>query len=98
MTCIRGSLALKSGFDVAENRELGDVVKADIDKEHHQHDESRLVDAFFHDHADVVPQQTLDQQKRDEAPIEDREREQVENAEIEADSRCEAELRSPVLG
>src|ERR1700757_1462856 len=89
------SLALSLRPDVAED--LGDVVEHDEGEEDHQNHKGCLVDPLLHVQADIVPQHALDEQQQDQSSIEDRKRQEIQNAEIDADGSGQAELRQVTL-
>jgi len=81
-----------------ENRQLGHIVEDHKCEEHYEHDKGRLVDALLHVEADIVAQNSLDHEQQNQASVENGERQQVQNAEIQADRRGRIKLRKPALG
>ena len=65
--------------------QLGYVVEHDEDEEQHDHDEGYLVHAFLQLLIEVAAERAFDEQEKDGAAIENGEREQVQDAEVEAD-------------
>ena len=63
----------------------------------HQEHERRLVDALFDVHADIAPHQAFDQQEQNHAAVQNRNRQQVEDAQVQADPRRQFHQRRPAL-
>ena len=80
-----------------EDRQLGHVVEDDEGEEGDQHHKRRLVDALLDVDADVAANHALNQQQKNQPAIENRERHQVQDAEVEADFAGQSELRHPSL-
>ena len=74
---------------------LHQVVVDDHREEEDQEDERGLVDAFFNPNADVAPHDAFDDQQQDDSAVEDGNRQQVEDAEVQADHRHQAQQRRP---
>src|SRR5580704_14091352 len=81
----------------ANSRNLDQVVEDDHGGKQHQENKCRLIDPLFDVHADVAAHKALDQQEQDYSAVEDGNRQQVEDAEIQADGRSQAHERSPAL-
>ena len=62
-----------------------DVVVDHDHREQHQEDERSLVDPLLDPDADVAPQNPFDDQHQDHAAIQNRNRQQVEDAKVQAD-------------
>src|SRR5215469_4816288 len=76
---------------------LGDVVIDHRHREQHQEYECRLVDALFDLQADVAPHQALNQQQQNHAAVEDRDRQQVKDAKVQADTGRQTEQGCPAF-
>src|ERR1700756_2603961 len=62
-----------------------DVIVHDVGKEQQKEHEADLNEAFFHRHAQITAHQAFDTQQQDLAAIENRNRQQIENAQVDAD-------------
>src|SRR5216684_77487 len=76
---------------------LGYVVEDDDRGKQHQKDEGRLIDAFLDLLFDVAPHDAFDQQHEHQSAIENRNREQVEDRQVEADDGQYHEQRNPAF-
>ena len=63
-----------------------------------EHDEADLKDPLFHLEAEVAPRESLEGDDRHVPAVEKRDREQVEDAEVEAQKRHEREELPPRRG
>src|SRR6185312_5308062 len=82
---------------VRKDPQLAYIVEDDEDEEGHKHDECGLVNLLLHVEVDFVAQYALDEEKQNHSTVEDREREQIQNAEVEADLAGKRELGHPAL-
>src|SRR5208337_947698 len=73
------------------------IVVDDHDGEEYQEDECGLVDAFLDAKADVVAHQTLDEEEENDSSVEDRDGQQVKDAEIQADGGGQEQERRPTF-
>src|SRR5580658_1384126 len=81
----------------APAQSLRQVVVDDHDGEQHQEDERGLVDALFDAQADVAPHESFDEKEQDHAAIHNWDRQQVKDAEVQADPGGQFHQRRPTL-
>ncbi len=72
------------GLEFGEEVEFGQVVEDDHDGEDQDADEGYLVDAFFELLIEVTAEDGLDQEEEDHAAVENWDRQEVEDAEVQA--------------
>lgn len=83
------------GFDLREDREFGDVVVDDESGEEDDADEGNLVDAFLELLVDVSAQDAFDDEKENHAAVQNGDRHEIEDAQVDADVGHQADDGCP---
>src|SRR5579871_328351 len=83
------------GLESGEEVEFGQVVEDDHDGEDQDADEGYLVDALFELLIEIAAKDAFDQEEQDHAAVEDRDRQKVEDAEVQADVGHQADEGHP---
>src|SRR5580704_8870891 len=94
---LTGSENTLLGLETREEIQLGDVVHHDEGEEQNQHHESDLINALLEFLLEIAPQQAFDAEQQDHASVEDGDRQQVHDAQVEADEGSQADDRLPAV-
>src|SRR6266404_5607316 len=82
---------------VSASQPLHDVVIDHHHRKQHEEDECDLIEAFLDSQADIFLRQGFDEQQENYTAVKDRNRQQVENPQIEADGSGDSEQRYPAF-
>ena len=83
------------GFEFCKERELGQVVEDDHCGEDQETDEGYLVDALLELLIEIAAHHAFDEEEEDHASVEDRDGQEVEDAEVKADVSHQTYERHP---